>query len=430
MLSAFLAFVATADVRVVFADEIEFELQTEIAASTAFARDALQKSELSIKPRFDLRFSGGSKLTGIGFARNDFSERLEPGKLSNDVRSPQSSRIALGTHADIELRELYLDFEIGEIQIRLGKQQVVWGQADGLRVLDAINPLSYREFILSDLEDRRIPLWMVNAEVGIGSTMLQLLWITDQSYDEFPLDNAAFAFTAPQFRPAFNGQQPDRIRHLDKPNNWLTDSDVGLRLSAFTNGWDLTANYLYHFQDQPVLAIDHSTDTIVLSPTYRRTHLLGGSASKAMGDFVFRSEFGYSSHRYFTSLNKPNGIEETYEYSVVLGLDYSGITDLFISGQFFQSTVASNRAMLRTKNDKNISLLGRRDFANNTLSVEVLAIHNTNASDGLVQAELAYQLSSNLTLSIGADVFYGNSEGLFGQFDRRDRLSLKLEIGL
>jgi hypothetical protein len=395
------------------ADPLEFEFQAEVAFGSAFERGAVQKSELSFQPRMDVWFAGGARLTGIGLLRGDFADQLEPGR-----------------HVDVELRELYLDFELGDTQLRLGKQQVVWGQADGLRVLDVINPLSYREFILPDLEDRRIPLWIVNAEIAIGVAMLQLLWIVDQSYDEFPDAGAAFAFSSAQFRPALDGRQADGFRSLDKPDSWLADSDVGFRLSTFTGGWDLTANYLYHYQDQPVPAVELSSDSIVVAPTYRRTHLAGGSASKAFGAFVFRSELGYSTHRYFTAIDQPDGLEESHEISGVLGLDYSGFTDLFISGQFFQSTVPASRGMRRPRHERNLTLLLRRDFANNTIAFEVLAIHNTNASDGLVQAELSYQLTSNLTVRAGADIFYGDPEGLFGQFGARDRFVLKLEIGL
>ena len=75
-------------------------------------------------------------------------------------------------------------------------------------------------------------------------------------------------------------------------------------------------------------------------------------------------------------------------------------------------------------------MLLQRDFANDSLTFELLAIHNTRQSDGVVQAELSYQLSSNIVLTAGADVFYGKAEGLFGQFDERDRFSLKLAVSL
>ncbi len=415
----------------VFAETPEVELFTQISISSALERGAeLQKNELVIEPRIDVRFSGGARLTGKVLVRSDFADNLEPDQPSNDFRSAASSRWTIGEDTDVELRELFVDFDVGEALVRLGKQQVVWGQADGLRVLDVINPLSFREFILPDFEDRRIPLWMVNVEVPVAGATLQLLWIPDQTYDDFPDAEGTYAFTAPRFRPALGDQEPAQLQSLQKPNSVLKDSDVGLRLSAFTGGWDLTANYLYHYQDQPVLELDRSGEVTQVIPTYKRTHLAGFSASTAFADFVFRGELGYSTDRYFTSNDSAEGFEKSHEVSGVLGLDYSGLTDTLISGQFFQSSVSGSDGMLRAQDERSLSLLVRRDFANDTLSAEMLAIHNTNDSDGVVQLELSYQLSSNMTLAAGADVFYGSTDGLFGQFDERDRFTLRFEISL
>ena len=62
------------------------------------------------------------------------------------------------------LREAYIDAEVNDFSIRAGKQQVVWGTADGMKLLDAINPTDYSEMAQNQMEDSRIPVWMVNAE--------------------------------------------------------------------------------------------------------------------------------------------------------------------------------------------------------------------------------------------------------------------------
>jgi len=62
------------------------------------------------------------------------------------------------------LREAYVDMEQGDWSIRAGKQQVVWGTADGMKLLDMINPSDYGEMAQNQMEDSRIPVWMVNAE--------------------------------------------------------------------------------------------------------------------------------------------------------------------------------------------------------------------------------------------------------------------------
>jgi hypothetical protein len=62
------------------------------------------------------------------------------------------------------LREAYVDAEVDDYSIRFGKQQVVWGTADGMKLLDAINPTDYTEMAQNQMEDSRIPVWMLNAE--------------------------------------------------------------------------------------------------------------------------------------------------------------------------------------------------------------------------------------------------------------------------
>ncbi len=67
------------------------------------------------------------------------------------------------------LREAYVDAEVNDYSLRVGKQQVVWGTADGMKLLDAINPTDYSEMAQNQMEDSRIPVWMINAETDLAS---------------------------------------------------------------------------------------------------------------------------------------------------------------------------------------------------------------------------------------------------------------------
>ncbi|MCM8855949.1 MAG: RNA polymerase-associated protein rapA [Candidatus Thiodiazotropha sp.] len=68
------------------------------------------------------------------------------------------------------LKELYVDTSLFGWDLRLGKQQVVWGTADGIKLLDIINPTDFRELNQNAMEDARIPIWMINAERNIGDS--------------------------------------------------------------------------------------------------------------------------------------------------------------------------------------------------------------------------------------------------------------------
>ncbi len=71
----------------------------------------------------------------------------------------------------------------------------------------------------------------------------------------------------------------------------------------------------------------------------------------------------------------------------------------------------------------------RRDFMNEALQAEVLLIQSLNQRDGVLQASLEYQWRTNIRLKVGADIFYGKSQGLFGQFNEKDRVSIGVEVG-
>ena len=98
------------------------------------------------------------------------------------------------------IRELYVvsswDLDNGhQVGMKLGKQQVVWGRTDLFRVLDVLNPVDYsRNNIYDELEDIRIPQWMME---------LEYRWGPIGSFDDL---NLSFVWNFDEFRPANLGQ--------------------------------------------------------------------------------------------------------------------------------------------------------------------------------------------------------------------------------
>ena len=63
------------------------------------------------------------------------------------------------------LRELYIDTTTDDgTYLRIGKQQIVWGKADGAKFMDLINPTDYREMAQNAMDESRITVWGLNAE--------------------------------------------------------------------------------------------------------------------------------------------------------------------------------------------------------------------------------------------------------------------------
>ena len=253
-----------------------------------------QTLALRIEPELKLDLPAGFQLGAIGRFRADAFDRLEPGLPRELDVAPVTRPAELGNHAEIALREFFVQGKLGPVWLRAGKQQVVWGQADGLKVLDVVDPQDFREFILPTFEDSRIPLWTLNTEIPIGPAQLQLLWIPDPSAHHVPPQDGTFAFTAPRIvgpRPP-PGVVVD-LRNPDLPSG-LDASDAGARLSTFWRGFDLSVNALWHYDDVPIpfRAVDPGAaiPTVRVTPGYERTAILGGSASNAYGNLTVRAE--------------------------------------------------------------------------------------------------------------------------------------------
>jgi hypothetical protein len=379
--------------------------------------------------------------------RFDTQDNLGYQGVRLDTEGGLNRPIYEGNNAELELREWYVDTEMAGVFWRLGKQQVVWGQADGLKVLDVINPQSYREFILDDFDDSRLPLWMINAEIPIGDEdSLQFLLIMDPSYHRFANNGSDYLITSPLLVPQPLVGITMSVFEEHKPNNVIKDSDIGLRYSKFYQGWDLTFNYLYHYLDNPVFYQTLKGDSLTIDAEYQRNHLFGISASKALGDWTIRSELGYSTQSYhLLAVNSQvflanKGIGGSKDLSSVIGVDWQGLSDTMLSIQWFQSTLLDDlsereigldteSAMYRSKQNQMWSFLLKKSFANETWQFEALTLYGAEKHDSSIQMELSYMVESNVKIWLGADLFAGNKQSLLGQFRDTDRLLMGVEWG-
>lgn len=141
-----------------------------------------------------------------------------------------------------------------------------------------------------------IRLWMVNLELFLGFGDLQILWIPDTTVHDIPASESTFGITAPFVNIPSNLDLV--LLPTGRPNDPWGDADIGLKLSLFADGWNITLNYLYRYDDFPVYVRELLGTDLILTPTYGRTHTLGVSASNAFGEVVLRSELVWNSDKF------------------------------------------------------------------------------------------------------------------------------------
>jgi hypothetical protein len=381
-------------------------------------------------------FGDNLRLTAIAQIRVDLASDLGPLSSRPFNYSSINGPWYNSEYASLDLREFYLDTKMGSSYLRLGKQQVVWGQADGIKILDIVNPQSYREFILDDFDDSRIPLWMVNWEIPVGDDgELQVLWIPDKSYHGLAEQGTPYALSSPLLVPRAPPGVDAEILEPDRPDDFLSDADYGLRYRSIFGGWDVTLNYLYSYGDFPVLfqglILDSGSVMGVVDPRYERNHLVGGTLGTAMGDFSLRAEFAWNSDAWYLSSDiAQGGVENSEEFSSVVGLDWQRTSSSLLSAQWFRSYALDYRStIIRDRSENMASLLLSQTFENDSWEFRALALHSLNYHDSMYQLKLKYWLYSNFELWIGADLFEGDDFGILGQFSEVDRLLFGFQYG-
>ncbi len=409
------------------ASSVDYSLDIETAFN--LESDASSKNQITFEPEFT-HAVGSADLVSILRFRHEFENMLEPGQHRQSSRSSLTKRNLINSHSAFELRELYLDYYKDDMFIRIGKQQMVWGEADGIKLLDVLNPQSFREFILADFNDSRIPLWSVNINKSINDQLnTQFIYIPDTTYHEIPERGSAFEFSSPVLVPNVPNNQNILTFESKKPADVVFDGDYGARIYGFSNGWEFSLNYIYHYLDTPKISVQESLLGLHVISTYQRNHTIGGSFNFAIGDWVVRGESAYKTNQfhYFEDSNGKVGSFDSGELSLLIGVDFQGINDTFVSSQLYASRINHyQQQIIKDEVDYQLTFLLERKYLNENLIAKILFINSLNTGDGLVQSEVKYLESDSLTLTMGLDIFHGNDKGLYGQFDQNDRITFGL----
>lgn len=379
----------------------------------------------------DIELTDWAMLTTIGRVLIDPANHLESN--IHDFDAGPIDRWESGDFFEAELRELYLEIVYEDFDFRFGRQQVVWGEALGLRILDVINPQDFREFILDDFIDARIPLWGSRVDYTFEDWTLEGVWFLD-----FEENRAADQGSEWQFRnvqlPAIPAQGPFpsvQVANTKRPQDGrLSDSEVGFRVTRFLRNMDVSLNYLYAWSDFPVpFRQTIGPNQFLIKPSHERFHLLGGTFNYAFDVFVIRGEGGLTLGQHFVSTdpNEPDGIRQREFLSYVLGLDWTVNDNLTANFQFFQNVIFNKPSDIPDDAVNNVvSVFLRSDFLNETLFPQFLTLYGINRGELLIRPLIEYQINDFLSVKLGLDFFVGPRSGFFGQFaasadSRRDR---------
>ena len=375
--------------------------------------------------------------------------------------------------SDFDLREFYCDARFNDLDLRLGRQIVRWGVAEQSRVTDVINPLDFKEFILREVSDRYIPLWMLKADYYYGDTEWEVLWIPHLAFHKpAPRSSEWEQF---QFLPG--REEPESEFSLMGTDFAIKNSEWALKWTTPILGWEVSLSYFYTWDDfattfretiqinDPILG--NSTE-VEFNQRYTRNHILGGTFQRSFGPVVLGGEAAYVINKHFGAGFVPffgspiigGGGGVRPGTVVVRGGDALGVSGVIardflkyalqfdfslfgadISFQALQHYIPEYElAIIQDKFDTVLTLFARRVLANNLFALQWLTIYFINDKEVLTRPRMEYRIDDHLLLALGSDILIGEQTGsrdpfipgdfnFVGFFKNNSRFYLELKYG-
>ncbi len=401
----------------------------------------LSMSRNTLQLEWDLKLAKNLSIYGI-------TRGVYDGAFDLDHSTPEVPREDINNH--LLLREIHLhtsvdDFLAGKLDFSIGKQQVVWGESDAIRLTDVVNPLDITwRYTFTEWEDIRIPLWLLR--------MIYSPYVPVGPIQDFNVELVYIPFQYESLKSAPPGHNwaiptppsPIPVRIVDhKPSaDQLRNGEIGMRVQGKIGGWDMSLYDFYTRDDNPIgtfkgftlrpLAINVALD-------YKQLNIIGFTFNKEATpiDSIIRGEFSYTLGQPYSDVSEPDMVEEKDTFQLMLGLDRPTMCrwlnpnhSFFISAQFFDRIIMNydddlvsgwgrtlHRHMMVT------SLLINTAYRYETIKPQILGVWCYDGN-GFVQPKVEYVYGDWWTFTVGATFIRGSDplEPPWGWYDKNDEV--------
>jgi len=404
------------------------------------------KTEMLLEVSWKFSNSWQAFVSGKGFY--DFAYEI-------NGRDDYTNDVLEDYEKEIELREAWILGRVTDfLDIKVGRQIVVWGRSDNVRVTDVLNPLDVREPGMTDIEDLRLPLWMTRADVYVGKWNLTGIAVHEIRFNKTPSYGSDFY---PQLIDAPAALMPMIQRMMPEenlPQHGGDNTEYAMALNGTFSGWDVSFYWANLYNDLPHFDLD--VEAAWLPPAipridwdfelkHARLNMVGSAFNVTSGNWLFKGEVAYFSGLRFYNIDIDVDVmglqydlesnKKYYRVDSLLGVEYSGIENTSISVDIADRYITNFDEILEfpafgvKENEFQWFIRLSRTFMNETLTLNfVTAIYGWKGQDGAIERFWAeYDVTDNIQFT-GGVVFYESGELLnFENIGKNDRFFFEIK---
>ncbi len=331
---------------------------------------------------------------------------------------------ALNQRANIDIREAYVDLNVGNFDIRTGRQIITWGVGD-LVFINDVFPKDWIAFLSGrPLEYLKIGSDAFNVNYYGNYFSVQVIAIPFYQPDILPKGDRLTAYNP---FPSAAGQ----IERL--PEISLGNTQFAARLYRNLGNFDLSLyGYRGFYPSPPGIYFNQSTN--VTTTFYPRLNVYGASLQGAFMNGVLGLEGGYYDSRDDADGTNP-GIENsqvrflvsyqrTFSENFTIGLQYFG-EQIQKYSQYIKSLPKGFPQRKEFRHTLGLRLTRLLNYQ--TLRLSFFTLYSPNDKDYYINPEIRYELGDGVWASAGSVIMGGKKNyTFFGQFEKNDNLYLVL----
>lgn len=328
----------------------EFDIHTGVSnPNNAGLNDGNYKINLlrnTLYTEWDYKPSDNFKLCAKVKFVDDSTDRVDANLArynSFPTFSGDGSMMRWGSNHDaFEASELYADISAGRLWLRIGRQQVVWGESLATRVLDVFNPLDLTQYFyivpqIEEFQNIRIPLWALRATYLLP----RIQYFNDLTVEGVLNPGNIIPEQLAKLGSPFNVVPYIPYLRYIEPQNRRGHPEVGGRIYGSVGNFGFSLNYLYTYDQEaifksvglvpdpingiPMLAPygDSTLYSILLKNMYPKENIYGFSVNYFFEKLktVTRCEFTYIPDEPYQSAINSSKITEAGTVKYALGLD-------------------------------------------------------------------------------------------------------------
>lgn len=347
------------------------------------------------------------------------------------VLRPRLDVDALGERLRGDLREAYLDVFFDRVDLRLGHQQIVWGETDGTFVTDLLSPLDLTEFLAQPFDDLRLGLTAATATLYAGDWRATGVLVPRRPTSRLPAPGSPWYPLPPDVLGV-----PVELTEPAPEDSTLRAAEAAVRLTyAGLPRTDVAVLWISGFNRLPAfrkglrLTIQPAFDAaLTVTPAYERRHVFGLTAETlALDPVVLRGEAAF--HTAYL-LDQPVVVPQTLGGLLDPDFQDAVARGFLIEKPFVQAALGLERAfgshlvrvqalgslvldhddrVAQDRFEPSFTALWNGRFRRETLTAQVFAFY-TPGADYWLNPALTYAVRDALNATLGLQVFGGAGE--------------------